>query len=190
MEREILAKRSNKTIYREGDRVFKVFDHTFPKANVLNEALNQARVEETGLPIPRVLGVSVTENGEWSIEQDYIKGKTLARLIEEEPERKEEYLEQFVDLQLFVHSKTAPVLNKLKDKLDTKISGCKELDPTVRYELRTRLESMPKHKKVLHGDFNPTNVIVGEEWKLLYIRLVPRNAGQCFRGIRPSRICC
>jgi thiamine kinase-like enzyme len=34
------------------------------------------------------------------------------------------------------------------------------LDATTRYELHTRLESMPKHKKVCHGDFNPSNIII------------------------------
>lgn len=40
------------------------------------------------------------------------------------------------------------------------ISG---LDATTRYELHTRLESMPKHTKLCHGDFNPSNVIVKED---------------------------
>ena len=47
-QREILAKRSNKVVYREGNLVYKVFDRSFPKADILNEALNQARIEETG----------------------------------------------------------------------------------------------------------------------------------------------
>ena len=45
----------------------------------------------------------------------------------------------------------------------------KELDATQRYELLVRLESMPKHTKVCHGDFNPSNVIVGEDGKLTVV---------------------
>ena len=48
----IIAERKHKTIYRDGDLVAKVFDESFPKSDILNEALNQARVEETGLNIP------------------------------------------------------------------------------------------------------------------------------------------
>ena len=48
----VLATRPHKVIYRDGDKVWKVFDANYPKTDVLNEALNQARVEETGLPIP------------------------------------------------------------------------------------------------------------------------------------------
>ena len=43
----------NKTVYRDGDHAIKVFDADYSKADVLNEALNQARVEETGLNIPK-----------------------------------------------------------------------------------------------------------------------------------------
>lgn len=162
---EILAKRAHKMIYRDGETVLKVFDQNFPKADVLNEALNQARVEETGLTIPRILGVTVSEDENWTIIQDYIEGKTLAELMVENPSDVEKYMAEFVDLQLEIHGKSAPTLNKLKDKLDNRISVYKELSATVRYELRTRLDSMPKHKKVLHGDFNPTNVVLGKDGK-------------------------
>ena len=160
----IIAVRNNKTVYRDGDRCLKVFNEGYSKADVLNEALNQARIEETGLNIPRVLEVTVID-GKWTIVSDYIKGKTLAQLMQENPEKKDEYLNLFVDLQLEMHSKTCPLLNKLKDKMNRKICQT-DLSATVRYDLHTRLESMPKHNKVCHGDFNPSNVVVGEDGKL------------------------
>ena len=57
-ELQTLAKRAHKTVYRDGDKAVKVFDETFSKADILNEAVNQARVEETGLSIPKLLEVS------------------------------------------------------------------------------------------------------------------------------------
>ena len=154
----IIAVRNNKTVYRDGDKALKVFDKSYSKADILNEALNQARVEETGLNIPKILEVTMTE-GKWTIVSEYIKGKTLAQLISEEPDKKDEYLEMFVDLQLSMHEKTCAGLNKLKDKMNRKISET-DLSATVRYDLHTRLEGMPKHNKVCHGDFNPSNIIV------------------------------
>lgn len=158
---QIIAVRKNKTIYREGDRVYKVFDKEYSKADVLNEALNQARVEETGLHIPKILEVTVTD-GKWTIVSEFIGGKTLAQLMEENPEQKETYLNLFVDLQLKMHQKTCRGLNKLKDKMNRKISET-DLSATVRYDLHTRLEGMPKHNKLCHGDFNPSNIIITEE---------------------------
>jgi tRNA A-37 threonylcarbamoyl transferase component Bud32 len=158
---QIIAVRKNKTIYRDGDRVYKVFDKSYSKADVLNEALNQARVEETGLNIPKVLEVTVID-GMWTIVSEYISGKTLSALMEENPEKKDEYLELFVDLQLTMHSKTCRGLNKLMDKMNRKISET-GLSATTRYDLHTRLDAMPKHNKVCHGDFNPSNIIIRED---------------------------
>jgi thiamine kinase-like enzyme len=164
-EEQVLATRSHKVIYKVGDTAVKVFDTNFPKTDVLNEALNQARVEETGLPIPKVHSVNVLEDGKWCIVSDYIEGKTLETLMAENPDKLEQYMHDFVALQMEVHSKKAPLLNKLKDKWDTKIANSKMIDATTRYELRTRLTGMPKHNKVLHGDFNPSNIIVDAEGK-------------------------
>ena len=157
----IIAVRTDKTVYRDGDRCLKVFNEDFSKADVLNEALNQARIEETGLNIPKILEVTVID-GKWTIVSEFIKGKTLARLMEENPEKKDEYLSLFVDLQLQMHSKTCKGLTKLKDKMNRKISET-DLSATGRYDLHTRLESMPKHNKVCHGDFNPTNIIIADD---------------------------
>lgn len=158
---KVISVRSNKTIYRDSDKCIKVFSEDYSKADVLNEALNQARIEETGLNIPKILEVTMVE-GKWAIVSEFIEGKTLAQLMEENKEKKDEYLELLVDLQLTVHSKKCPLLNKLKDKMNRKISET-ELDATTRYELHTRIEGMLKHKKVCHGDFNPSNIIIAED---------------------------
>ena len=60
----IIAKRPNKVIFRDGNRCIKLFDAEFSKADILNEALNQARVEETGLNIPKIHEV-VKIDGQW-----------------------------------------------------------------------------------------------------------------------------
>ena len=158
---KIIAVRTGKTVYKDGDRVIKVFENGYSKADILNEALNQARIEETGLNIPKILGVS-TENGKWAIISEYIKGKTLSQLMTENPDKFDEYLERFVDIQMEIHSKKAPLLTKLKDKMNRKINQA-DIDATTRYDLHTRLEGMPRHNKVCHGDFNPSNIIITDD---------------------------
>lgn len=158
---KIIAVRTGKTVYKDGDRVIKVFENGYSKADILNEALNQARIEETGLNIPKILGVS-TENGKWAIISEYIKGKTLAQLMTENPDKFDEYLERFVDIQIEIHSKKAPLLTKLMDKMNRKINQA-DIDATTRYDLHTRLEGMPRHNKVCHGDFNPSNIIITDD---------------------------
>ncbi|MDE6863932.1 MAG: aminoglycoside phosphotransferase, partial [Eubacterium sp.] len=80
----IIEKQEHKVIYREGDKLVKEFDNTFTKAAVLNEALNNARVEEPGLKIPKLLDVKTTENG-WAITREYIEGEPLSDLMKKNP---------------------------------------------------------------------------------------------------------
>src|SRR5690554_246837 len=118
---EILAERPDKVIYRVGDKVIKRHGPSYPKSDVLNEALNHARVEETGLKVPALREVTVID-GDWAIVMDYIEGKTLQELMEENPEKIDEYLEKFVNLQISIHEKRSPLLNKLHDKMRRKMA--------------------------------------------------------------------
>lgn len=154
-----IAKRPNKAVYRDGDLCYKVFAADYKKSDIFNEALNQTRVEETGLFIPKVHEVKKLNDGRLAIVMDYVEGKSLATLIAENPAKRLEYVTRLIDIQLSMHSLTSPELNKQRAKFDRKIdlSG---LDATTRYELHVRLGGMPKHNKLCHGDFNPSNVII------------------------------
>lgn len=157
----VVAVRNNKTVYRDGDECVKVFDEAFSKADVLNEALNQARVETTSLGVPKLREVT-TLDGKWVIVSDFISGKTLERLIDENEDKKHEYLDAFVDLQVKIHKQTCPLLVGLRDKLKKRIELA-DISAEVKKRLLGSLEKMPKHTKLCHGDFNPSNVIVGDD---------------------------
>ena len=152
---KIIAVRNNKTVFRDGDRVIKVFDNDFTKADILNEALNQALVEETGLHIPAILEVSQID-GRWAIVSEYIKGKNMAQLITNDPDK---WLDVMAALHCSVGAKSVPALPKLNDKLHRKICAS-SLPATARYDIHNRLDAMPKHPSLFHGDFNPSNITV------------------------------
>ena len=99
---KIIAERKNKAIIKSGDAIIKLFDENFSKSNVLNEAINQSRVEETGLNIPKIREVTLI-NGKWAIVMDYVEGKTLESLMCEEPSKHSYYMELFVDIQRDIH---------------------------------------------------------------------------------------
>ncbi len=164
---EIIAKRIGKIVYRDGDKCIKVFDENYSKAGILNEALNQARIEETALNIPKILEITKVD-GKWAIIEEFIEGKSLAELMAEDSENVDKYLEQFVDVQILIHSQKSTLLTKLKDKMNRKIDET-DLDATTRYELHTRLAGMPKHNKVCHGDFDPSNVIIADDGEIYII---------------------
>ena len=54
----LIYDRNGKKVYRDGDASVKVFDESFKTSDVLNEALNTARIEETGLNIPKIREVT------------------------------------------------------------------------------------------------------------------------------------
>ena len=155
---KVIAVRNNKTVYQDGDKAIKVFEKNYAKSDIFNEVLNHARVEETGLSVPKITGVT-TVDGKWAISMEFIEGKTLAALMTENPKKKSEYLNSFVDLQMSVHALKSPLVTKLKDKMIQKISIA-DIDEATKYDLHTRLDAMPKHNKLCHGDFNPSNIIV------------------------------
>ena len=156
-----IAERKTKTVYRDGNKTIKLFVENYSKAAILNEALIQARVEEkTDLNMSRLLEVTKIEN-RWALVTEFIEGTPLDVLMREHPERQEEYLNLFVNIQLEIMSKRVPTLNRLKDKYRRKLAEA-DIDDTTRYELLQRLEGTKNHDKLCHGDFNPSNVIINE----------------------------
>ena len=156
----IIVVRPHKTVYRDGNEIIKLFNEGFSIADVLNEAHNHAIVEETGFTIPRLERVTKID-GKWAIVTQCIAGKTLAQCIEEDPANAENYLERMVDIQLVMHTYSSTKLRRLTDKMHERIDKS-DLDNDIQYELHTRLESMPRHSKLCHGDMNPGNVIIDD----------------------------
>lgn len=158
----VIAERETKVVYRDNEKTIKLFVENYSKANILNEALNQARVEEgTDLNIPRLIAVE-NQGNRWALITEYIEGKTLEELIKENPKKIEEYLNIFVEIQLEVLSKRVPLLSQIKDKFKRKLTEATNIDENTRYELLQRLEGMKNHNKLCHGDFNPSNIIIQE----------------------------
>ena len=94
---------------------------------------------------------------------DWINGKTLGQMIDEEPEKAELYIDKLVDIQCEIHEQYMPLLSKLKDKLSRQIKSLGQIDEIKKYELLTRLDSMPKHIKLCHNNFSPDCVIINDE---------------------------
>ena len=164
-----IAERTTKTVYKDGDKTIKLFVENYSKADILNEALNQARVEEgTDLNVPELIEISRIDN-RWALVSEHIEGTSLDRLMAQNPEKEDEYLNIFTDVQLNILSKTVPLLNTIKDKYKRRIDNMSNISENVKYELLQRLDGMKNHKKLCHGDFNPSNVIVKEDGSICVI---------------------
>ena len=157
-----IAERKTKTVYRDGNKTIKLFVENYSKADILNEALNQARVEEgTDLKVPKLLAVTKVEN-RWALVSEYIEGVTLEELMQKNPEKMDEYLNRFIDIQLNILGHHVPLLNTIKDKFKRKLNNTDIINYNIKYELLQRLDGMKNHNKLCHGDFNPSNVVITE----------------------------
>ena len=155
-----MISRPTKDVYKDGDNTIKLFVENYSKCDILNEALIQARVEEnTDLNIPLLREVTKINN-RWAIVSEYIEGETIEELMNKYPEKNEEYLNWFIEIQLTVLSREVPFLNSIKDKYSKRINQLPEISDAIRYELLQRLDSMPNHDKLCHGDFVPSNVVI------------------------------
>ena len=81
--------------------------------------------------------------------------------MDKDPDNKKKYISKLVAIQIEIlsHLSSNLKLPKLKDKLNNYISES-GLDATTRYDLHARLEKMPNHYKVCHGDICPENIII------------------------------
>ncbi len=158
-----IAKRATKVVYVDEGNTIKLFNEGYSKADIFNEAMNNARVEEgTDLNTTRVKEVTVIDN-KIGIVYDYIEGTTLAELMEKNPNKLDEYLNLFTDIQMEIFSKKVPLVNRMSDKYKRRISESDVFDENTKYDLLQRLDGMKSHAKLCHGDFVPSNVIITED---------------------------
>jgi len=162
-DKKVIVERNNKVVYDNGDTVVKVFSGSKPSADIMNEALNLTRAEQAGINVPSLVEISKVGNC-WAVSTRKVEGKTIRQLIEEHPEKEDEYLNKFIDIELAIHAHKAPLLTRQKDKLTRMINSIPDiLDEATRYELLLKLDGMKPHTKVCHGDFVPSNVILAED---------------------------
>lgn len=167
--KNVIAERKTKTVYTDNNHVIKLFIENYSKADILNEALNQARVEEaTDLKIPKLVEVTKIGN-RWALVSEFIEGTPLDVLMTQNPEKMDEYLDLFVKLQIEVLNCKVPLLRRIKDKFKMKITDALNIDEATKYELLQRLEGMKNHTKLCHGDFNPSNIIVKDNGEIYII---------------------
>lgn len=158
-----IVERKTKDVYEDNGRTIKLFVENYSKADILNEALNQTRVEEcTDIYMSKLLEVTKIGN-RWALVSEYIEGTPLDVLMEQNPEKFDEYLDKFIEIQLTILSKQVPLLNRIKEKYKRKINEATNINDNIKYELLQRLEGMKKHTKLCHGDFNPSNIIINEK---------------------------
>ena len=163
----VLLERTDKVVTRDKNTVLKIFGPSYKVSAILNEAMNEARAAETGLPVAKVIEVLKLRD-HWCIRREWVEGKTLADVMTSDKKNLMKYLKEFVAIQCEIFSKTSDRMGNLADKLDKQISAS-PLPKETRYDLHMKLQSFARGKALCHGDFNPTNVIITPkgDWRVI-----------------------
>ena len=94
--KKLIVERKHKKVYETNDCIIKAFSGEHPKSDVFNEALNQARIEETGLNVPKVLAVEAMDDG-WAIIMSKKNGKTLKEIMESDKDNIRKYMDIYCE---------------------------------------------------------------------------------------------
>ena len=166
-KKAVLLERTDKVVCRDGDTVLKVFGPSYKVSLILNEAMNEARAAETGLPVAKVLEVLKIRD-HWCIRREFVEGETLADVMAKDRKNLAKYLKEFVAIQCKVFEKSSDRMGNLADKLDKQISAS-PVDKITRYDLHMKLQGFPRGTALCHGDFNPSNVIITPkgDWRVI-----------------------
>ena len=156
---ETIAHTSKIEVLEQDGVAYKLFDKSFSRTQIFYEAMLQTKAEEQGIRVPKIYGVERIDD-RLAILSEYIEGQTVQELMEENPAKKDYYLNIMLDTQLNINSRVVGDIIKLKQKISREIKKLPFIDDIKRYELETRLASMPKHSKLCHGNFGPENVVI------------------------------
>ena len=163
----VIAVRTSKTVYRDGETVLKVFLENVPGAHVLREAMNQSLAEEAGLRVPSLYEV-VRLDGKWAIRSRYVRGKTLRQHMESEPERTGEYAALLARLHAGIHRVRTEQLFSMRNKWIRRIREA-PLPEAQRNAMLTEASAIPEGYALCHGELTPSNILLSEEDGEAYI---------------------
>lgn len=157
MGETIIKKSGHKTLYLVDDKLIKTYDGTYSTSQVLNEALNQAKVVEAGINAPKVYEVKYFHD-RLGIVMQYIEGMDLLSLTNDRSSF-DKYLTTFVETQHTLFSSKMQNLNNSYGRIKNKIFAT-NLPANIQYGLFYKLRSMEFAHDVIHGDYTLSNVLI------------------------------
>jgi len=153
-----IAKGNTAKIYLDDNKVIKVFNDFLLDNEAKNEAKKQKYAYSCGLPVPKVLDITVI-SGRQAIIMEYIKGESLGDLFLKNKEQVENYLKTSVNMQLSIHSIIPDTIELMYDKLYRQIEAITMINERQKSCLLKQLESLTYENRLCHGDFHLFNLI-------------------------------
>ncbi|MFK3937784.1 phosphotransferase family protein [Alkalihalobacillus sp. NPDC078783] len=156
---EPIASGNTATMYKVNGQMIKVFNPGLDKRYVEYEANKQRIVHKTGLFVPEVIDLIEVE-GRHSIIMEFIEGKTVGDLFEENGEQVRRFIEQSVDVQMAIHQVSiSNSLENMTEKLTRQVYEASLLSTNQKEECLLLMNSIYLGDRLCHGDFHLFNLI-------------------------------
>lgn len=181
-----IARGNTAKIYYEDNKAIKVFNDFLSHNESLKEASKQSYAYSCGLPVPKVLDVTVI-NGKQAIIMEYVKGETLGDLFLKNKEQIECYLNTSVEMQLKIHSIIPDGIEPMYDKLYRQIEAATIIGDKQKSFLLKKLESFTFEDRLCHGDFHLFNVLEADN-QVVVIDWVDASAGDPHADVYRSHL--
>ena len=163
MEGNIIYESKRKIVYRDGDKAIKTYNDTYALSQILNEALNQAKVSEEGISVPKVYEVT-KYNGRNGIVMDYIEGDNLETIVSNNANDDGKYIDLFANTYHNLIQNKNLNLNNSYGRIKNKIFAS-ELPTNIKYGLFYKLREMEFSRDIIHGDYAFSNLVITKDGK-------------------------
>lgn len=146
----------------EKDKILKLYYDWFPIEYIKYEADIGVTVHTAGVPAPAIYGI-IKESGRNGLIYQRINGKSMLKLIEENPWNIAYYAKKMAQLHAEIHRGNGSKLPLQKDVFENAIRQSEELLKDKTERIIEYLYSLPDGDSVCHGDLHPDNIIASGE---------------------------
>lgn len=158
---DLLGEGRTAAVYHYGEgKAIKLMFPGLSDAVLRDEAMKTASAKAAGAPAPRVYGIEEVD-GRSGLVMDIAEGTPLIDAILGAPHRARHWGRRLAEVHTEVLSHESAQLPDVRDTLAEKISRATPLSPAEKSAADRALEKLPHGTSVLHGDFHPLNVYLG-----------------------------
>lgn len=155
---DIIGTGGEADVYKYDKYAVKLFKKHCSKNEAFYEAAVHTTIENTQLPVPKIHEVLKIKD-RWAIVMDMVNGVTMKDVIFNDIGNVSLHISNIVDLQLKIHQTDGNGLNRLNERLISKIICTNILNNNQKQHLINSLNSFDIGNKLCHGDFHVMNLI-------------------------------
>jgi aminoglycoside phosphotransferase (APT) family kinase protein len=151
---------------RSEKEIVKLFHQHIPNFIVDFEFSVSKAVEETQLPVPKVLGKTEAE-GRQAIVYERITGPSMLQTISSKPWKISGEARRLAELHASIHIKEVHTLPSQREMLERNIRLAEGLTDDKKAFIFDVLSRLPDDNKLCHGDFHPGNILLSPKGPIL-----------------------